>query len=80
MKIVMRCTMDGSPDGIRVTTYLQGHTYEVPDGLGVVFVTNQWADPVTEEAASTADKASRKMARGPRENKQYSTAIADWLT
>lgn len=43
MRIKMLSTRQGRPDGVRVQSYRDGETYEVPDELGQVFLGEGWA-------------------------------------
>lgn len=65
MRIKMLTTQRGSPDGVQVNTYEADETYEVPDGLGGVFVREGWA----EEVAAPVPEPEAKDAGAPPENK-----------
>ncbi len=60
MRIKMLSTRRGSPDGVRVLSYREGETYEVPDELGQVFLGEGWA---------LRPRRARKDAGGAPENK-----------
>lgn len=60
MRIKMLSTRRGSPDGVRVLSYRDGETYEVPDELGQVFLREGWA---------LRPRRARKDAGGAPENK-----------
>lgn len=42
MKIRMLKTMNGSPDGIRVRTYIEDLVYDLPESLAKVFTKQKW--------------------------------------
>ena len=45
MLIKMLETRDGSPNGIKVATYTEGETYDVPGELAEIFLESQAAEP-----------------------------------
>lgn len=63
MKLKMKRTSYGSPDGVLVEEYKKGETYEVRDSLATIFLKEGWAVP--------ADSAPRKKKNqgGAPENK-----------
>lgn len=65
MKVKMITDAPGSPDGIRIEQYEQGHTYDVPGELGDVLVAEGLAAAVAEKGPVK----STKRAAGPSENK-----------
>jgi len=52
MKINMKQTRYGSPDGVQVEEYKKGETYDVRETLAAIFLKEGWAVKV--------DKSSRK--------------------
>lgn len=69
MRIAMRSTQRGSPDGINVQSFAEGQTYDVPVDLGDVFVREGWAEAVeAPPAVAPEPKAEPQMATaGPKE-------------
>jgi hypothetical protein len=74
MKIIMSKTMDGSVDGIRVSTYMAGTAYDLTatEGsreLARAFVGAGWADeegaPAPKPAESTAATVAPDAAEQP---------------
>lgn len=68
MKIKMLETRMGSPDGVSVLAYTGGEQYEVPDDLGLVFITEGWA-------VDGRIKASRKKDKGAAPENKSTTKI-----
>lgn len=60
--------MDGSPDGIGVKTYEAGEVYDLPRGLGLVFVREGWGTEL-EEVGPTKDKMVRPTGQTKRGRK-----------
>lgn len=52
MKLKMKRTSYGSPDGVQVEEYKKGETYDVRETLAVIFLQEGWA--------VKADKSPRK--------------------
>ena len=46
MKVRMKETKKGSPDGVQVFEYKKGRTYDLPDRLANAFVRAGWATAV----------------------------------
>lgn len=46
MKIRMRETREGSPDGVCVLVYCKGETYDVPEELAETFIREGWAESI----------------------------------
>jgi len=65
MRIKMRSTRLGSPDGIQVNSYQAGETYEVPDQLGQVFLDEGWAAR-PQAKAKTKAPANKNAGAAPR--------------
>jgi len=40
-------------DGVRVDCYLTGHTYEVSQTLGEIFLAENWAEPARSQVPAT---------------------------
>jgi hypothetical protein len=76
MKIKMKHTRYGSPDGVRVDEYKKGETYDIRETLATIFLKEGWAvkvDPAprrTKDAGAAPEnktvkpKLKRKTRRG----------------
>ena len=78
LKVKMLRTTPGSTDGIRVQSYKEGETYELPDSLAKVFVGEKLAEPVMTPVVVPAAVVApdQKMAGGAPENKALGEAAA----
>lgn len=71
MKLTMKQTIMGSPDGNEVREYMAGEVYDVPESLAGVFLAEDWAaesalapDPQPEpESADEAEPEKPKRGR-----------------
>ena len=76
MKLKMKRTSYGSPDGVQVEEYKKGETYDVRDTLASIFLKEGWAVKVDKTFRRTKDhggaaenksvkpKVKRKTKRG----------------
>ena len=76
MRVKMKRTSYGSPDGVQVEEYKKGETYNVRDTLAAIFLEEGWAVKVDKTHRRTKDqgaasenksvkpKAKRKTKRG----------------
>ena len=76
MRIKMKRTSYGSPDGVQVEEYKKGETYNVRETLAAIFLKEGWAVKVDKTPRRTKDqgvapenksvkpKAKRKTKRG----------------
>lgn len=69
MRIKMRSTRLGSPDGVQVNSYEKGETYRLPDELGLVFLREGWAERAKFRAKAKAKAPANKNAGAAPENK-----------
>lgn len=56
MKLKMKRTSYGSPDGVLVEEYKKGETYEVRQSLATIFLQEGWAVKVAKVPRSTKDE------------------------
>ena len=53
MKVKMKATRYGSPDGMRVDEYKKGETYDMRDALAAIFLEEGWAVKVVKISGRT---------------------------
>ena len=68
MKVKMKVNQLGAPYGKVVESYKAGLTYDIPEPLCCIFITEKWATKV-EEAVVQPPVIEEKMILGPTENK-----------
>lgn len=61
MRVQMRGTHRGSPDGINVESYDEGKHYDLPSDLAEVFVREGWAVAVEAPPAAAQEPATAKV-------------------
>ena len=55
MKLKMKRTSYGSPDGVQVEEYKKGETYDVRETLAAIFLKEGWAVKVDKASRQTKD-------------------------
>ena len=59
MKVRMKETKKGSPDGVQVFDYKKGRTYDLPDRLSEAFVRAGWASLVKPQKPPEEEKETK---------------------
>ena len=59
MKVRMKETKKGSPDGVEVNEYKKGRTYDLPDRLAGAFVRAGWATVVKPPKPPEEEKETK---------------------
>ena len=63
MKVEMKSTQSGSPDGLTVVQYKKKAVVEMPESLAKVFLHEGWARKVTTRRTKNAGAASENKLR-----------------
>ena len=58
MKLKMKRTSYGSPDGVQVEEYKKGETYDVRETLAAIFLKEGWAVKVDKSPRRTKDQGA----------------------
>jgi hypothetical protein len=69
VKIKMKETKPGSPDGIQVISYKAGEVYDIPVALAKAFVNEKWAEPWPPVKKPADEPVEAKMVSGAPDNK-----------
>lgn len=56
MRLLMKETRRGSPNGVDVNRYLEGEEYDLPETLANVFIGNGWAEEVELETEEDSEE------------------------
>lgn len=58
MKLKMKSTRYGSPDGVQEEEYKKGETYNVRETLAVIFLKEDWAVKIDKTPRRTKDQGA----------------------
>jgi hypothetical protein len=76
MKLKMKKTMPGSPDGITVNLYKKDEIYDIPESLATVFLDNDLAEKASITAKIVEPEKPKSVSSSP-ENKMEDEKTKD---